>query len=63
MKMDNFTVAEIKAIANWCNDWLEQNQRIVLKEGLKDKYIFYDKNDKREIVKVSDIMSNIYALE
>lgn len=61
--MDSFTVAEIKAIANWCNDWLEQNQRIVLKEGLKDKYIFYDKNDKREIVKVSDIMSNIYALE
>ena len=61
--MDNFTVAEIKAIANWCNDWLEQNQRIVLKEGLKDKYIFYDKNDERKIVKVSDIMSNIYALE
>ena len=61
--MDSFTVAEIKVIANWCNDWLEQNQRIVLKEGLKDKYIFYDKNDKREIVKVSDIMSNIYALE
>ena len=61
--MDSFTVAEIKAIANWCNDWLEQNQRIVLKEGLKDKYIFYDKNDKREIVKVSDIMSNIYTLE
>ena len=61
--MDSFTVAEIKAIANWCNDWLEPNQRIVLKEGLKDKYIFYDKNDKREIVKVSDIISNIYALE
>lgn len=61
--MDSFTVAEIKAIANWCNDWLEQNQRIVLKEGLKDKYIFYDKNDERKIVKVSDIMSNIYALE
>ena len=40
--MDSFTVAEIKAIAHWCNDWLEQNQRIVLKEGLKDKYIFYD---------------------
>ena len=61
--MDSFTVAEIKAIANWCNDWLEQNQRIVLKEGLKDKYIFYDKNDERKIVKVSDIMSNIYAVE
>lgn len=61
--MDSFTVAEIKAIANWCNDWLEQNQRIVLKEGLKDKYIFYDKNDERKIVKVSDIMSNIYTLE
>ena len=61
--MDSFTVAEIKAIANWCNDWLEQNQRIVLKEGLKDKYIFYDKNDERKIVKVSDIMSNIYALK
>lgn len=61
--MSGFTVAEIKAIANQCNDWLEQNQRIVLKEGLKDKYIFYDKNDERKIVKVSDIMSNIYALE
>ena len=61
--MDSFTVAEIKAIANWCNDCLEQNQRIMLKEGLKDKYIFYDKNNKREIVKVSDIISDIYTLE
>lgn len=62
--MEGFTVAEIKAIANWCDDWLKKEQIITLKEGFEDKYIIYDdENDKREVVKVSDIMSDLYALE
>lgn len=36
----------------------------MLKEGFEDKYIMYDdENGKREVVKVSDIMSDLYALE
>lgn len=63
-KMESFTVAEIRAIANWCNDWLKKEQTIMLKEGFEDKYIMYDdENGKREVVKVSDIMSDLYALE
>ena len=35
----------------------------VNKEGFEDKYVIYDENDKRKVVKVSDIMSDLYALE
>lgn len=62
--MEGFTVAEIKAIANWCDDWLKKEQTIMLKEGFENKYLVYDdENGKRKVVRVSDIMSDIYALE
>lgn len=57
--MSSFTVAEIRAISNWCNDWLKKDQKVILKEG----FVIYDENDKRKVVKVSDIMSDLYALE
>lgn len=60
--MEGFTAKEIRAIANWCEDWLEDNQKVVLKEGFEDKYVIYDENGKTEVVNVSDIMSDIYAL-
>lgn len=61
--MEGFTVAEIRAIANWCDDWLKKDQKIMLKEGFGDKFIIYDDDNKREVVRVSSIMSDIYALE
>ena len=61
--MSSFTVAEIRAISNWGNDWLKKDQKVILKEGFEDKYVIYDENDKRKVVKVSDIMSDLYALE
>ena len=61
--MSSFSVAEIRAISNWCNDWLKKDQKVILKEGFEDKYVIYDENDKRKVVKVSDIMSDLYALE
>lgn len=60
----DFTVAEIKAIAGWLKDWKYDNdKKIVLKNGFEDKYLLFDENKETVVVKVSDIMSDIYGYE
>ena len=59
-----FTVAEIKAIAGWLKDWeYDNNKKIVLKNGFEDKYLLLDEDEKTVVVKMSDIMSDIYGYE